>query len=138
MTTGLQIPITANEVGGAQLSSRNSQLAKVIALAFSSGENDNPFQLADGDVGFSPPVFGLNDVAAMGRVRRRAIQVMEILELQERAKLISDGIRVFNSAQQNPDLPDDLKVEPGEIGLEIKYINLETQNPQTFRRRFTE
>jgi len=133
MATGLRIPIQVNDAGGASRDSKDSQLSKLIGQALADGDNDNAFQ--EGEIGIQdPPVFAINDRASLGKMRLVAQKVMKRFEAEERAKL--KGIKIFTLNNQDPNDPAPVKLKEGEAILSIEYINLETQQPSTFIKKF--
>jgi len=68
MPTGLKVPVRVNKAGGAAVETNESeQTKKMLALAFSEGDDDNPFQ----DLGLKANIiFSIKGPAFRGRAER--------------------------------------------------------------------
>lgn len=114
MATGLTLPIAV--VNGRVLrSSGTEQLHKVIMLGLSENDSDNPFQ----DIGFNRGVFDVNDPSQAARYTNRIVRLFQRLEGEGRAKLTA-GYPKFETSGE-------------ELIVTIKYIDLETDQPQEYQ-----
>lgn len=121
MPTGLKIPVRVSQSGGAAIErSEPEQLKKMLILALSEGDDDNPFQ----DLGIPGNlIFQVQGAGFRGKAERALNNVL--------AKF-ADRIRL------RPDEP--IKFEQlgeGEIEMSFEYIDLLTDKVEDFRARFT-
>lgn len=115
MSSGLSFPVRASKSGGAAIDDDSRQLQKILELAFSPGEDDNPFQA----LGISESiVFQVNDPSARGILRSQARKILA--KFSDRVAI--DPSRPV-SIQQN---------EEGKLVLSFRYINLETNEATDF------
>jgi hypothetical protein len=95
---------------------------KIISLALSSDENENPFQQSIGLGDFM--VFGPNDPGARGPILRRLTEVFRRFEAQRRYRLVEESIRWGgDSATQ-------------EMSLGFRFLNLESDQESDFNIGF--
>lgn len=120
MPTGLKVPVRVSQSGGAAIeTSEPEQLKKMLFLALSEGDDDNPFQLLGlpGNL-----IFQVQGSAFRGKAERALNNVL--------AKF-ADRISL------RPDEP--IKFEEkgdGEIEMSFEYIDLLTDKVEDFRARF--
>ncbi len=116
MASGLSFPVRASKSGGAAVDEESRQLQKILELAFSPGEDDNPFQA----LGISESVlFQVNDPSARGVLRSQVRKILS--KFSDRVAL--DQSRQI-SIQQN---------EEGKLVLAFRYVNLETNQVTDFQ-----
>ena len=115
MSTGLKVAVGVNKSGGAATENSVDQLDKIIRLALSAGEDDNPFQ----NLGLSENlIFSPNDPATRSVVRN---QVRSILSK------FSDRMRV------DPNFPIIVKQsDENEMELSFKFFDLENNELKVF------
>lgn len=114
MAKGLNLPVGTLQ-GRAVLIEGEEQLKKVIQLAVSDCESDNPFQ--EEGIG-NDSVFDINDALTEQRLRRRVIDAFRALAAQGRARL-DPSYPMFSRDSFNQ-----------ELWIDIRYINLETTNTE--------
>src|SRR5438128_1128996 len=110
MSQGLETPVGA-EQGRARLVQGEDQLKKVIALALSDGDSDNPFQ----DLGLgNGSIFDINDEDLQAKMRQRVARVFRRFHLERRASL-APGFPTFQPGG----------ADGAELIMTIRYINME-------------
>ena len=109
MAEGFSVPVRVNQGGGVKTEVGTDQLDKIIRLAFSAGDDDNPFQ----DLGISESIiFQVNDPSTHGVLRSRVRAILQ--KFADRIQLEpSKGIQIRENAA-------------GEVNLSFDYIDLET------------
>ena len=121
MPTGLKVPVTVNRSGGAAIEKdelKNTQ--KILDLAFSEGDDKNPFQ----DLGIEDNlIFSIDNPAFRGRVTRAIESIL--------AKF-PDAVQLTESEPITFE-----KVREGELQMSLKYIDLLTGRQETFTKLFT-
>jgi hypothetical protein len=120
---GLTIPVGVNNRGGALLSDGDEQADKIIRLALHDGDNDNAYQ-QEVSLGIDM-IYDVNGPSAQGQIVYRIIRIFQEFEKNELFKLVQDSIKWT-------ELP-----ETQELELEFKYINLESDEPSSFSRRYS-
>lgn len=119
MTTGLSVPIGVTPSGRASIDTGDSHLAKIIALALSDVDSENPFKTLPQ----LPLIFDINEGSIVNPiVRHRVISLFQRLESEERAKLVEESLAFSN-------------VE-GELVVEFNYINLKLNRPTNIKGRY--
>ncbi len=123
--TGLSLPVGVDPVtGGAALSDSNASLRNLITLSLLEGDSDNPFQEAL----FEGSVFANNDISLRNFAVAQVERIMEQFKLEGIAELSPNGVKLYTfDGLVAPPEP----IVEGEILLEIKYINLQNQQPDT-------
>ena len=121
MPKGLRVPVRVNEKGRAAVETNESlNTLKILKLAFTEGNDDNPFQ----DLGIDKRViFSVNDAGFRSKVTRTVKKVLnkfsDLVKLDEKRPItIEDGVE-------------------GEVVLNFFYIDLLTSKPEEFREGFT-
>lgn len=119
MSQGLAFPVRVNAGGGAELVSGSKQKKKLLSLAFSEGNDNNPFQ----DLGFSAGIiFQMQGSGLEGDMRRRVNDIL---------KTFDDTIKL--SPEDNIDF---IRNVEGELEMVIRWIDTETQKIEEFRKTF--
>ena len=122
MSVVLAIPVGVDATGGARLSSSDEDAEKTIRLALADNDSDHAFQQ---DIGLGTGhVFDVRNSAFRVRVLTRLFSIFDRFEADKLFRLDRSSIRWVPG------------VDPGEQELEFRYINLETDDPRTFRRSF--
>lgn len=121
MATGLKIPVGVNKSGGAAVETDPvRQKRKLLDLAFSLGDDDNPFQ----DLGL--------DRSLIFAVKDEAFEARAIVEVNRILAGFVDLIRI------SPDVPIEFERETeGEIELAFQYVDLEVDQVEDFTKKFT-
>lgn len=111
MSQGLDLPLGADQ-GRARLARGEDQLKKIITLALSDGDSENPFQ----DLGIgNGNVFDVNDQDLQARLRQRIVAVFRRFSTERRAAL-APGSPTFRRGGADGE----------ELIASIKYVNMET------------
>jgi hypothetical protein len=124
MSRGLALPVGVNNAGGALLVEKDEQADKIIFTALSDNDNRNAFQQNLGLGG--DMIFDIQSPALRAKILRRIINVFRTFEQLEMFKIVVDSVE-FKS---DPDT--------GDLNLDFKYINLESDEVNTFRRRLSD
>jgi hypothetical protein len=133
MTMGIKLPIKIAPSGGVSLVDSDDNDFKIISLALGSDDNENAFNQ---DIGLgidlvysvrSPHIRGkiiggLRKIYIRGKIIGGLRKIFAKFEAQKRYKLIPSTIKWIEG-------PED-----GELTLEIKYLNLESDEIKTFSR----
>lgn len=120
MATGLKIPVGVDKSGGAAVEvSSSKQNKKILLLGLSEGGDNNPFQ----KLGIGNLIFKIKDVATRAQVQREIEKVVN--QLSDRIVLLPDEPITFNESVE------------GELEVNIKYIDIETNRIEEFTRKFT-
>lgn len=117
MAVGLAIPVGTGPDGRAKLERNDQQLTKIIGSHLSFSDSENPYQ----DIGIDQVIFDINDKRLQPLIRYRLEVLFDRLEAEERARLDDGSIKFIQDAHE------------GEMVLEFKYWNLETNEPLDFR-----
>lgn len=121
MPRGLALPVRVAPWGGVLLIEGDDNDHKIIALALGSDDNENAFQQ---DIGLGESmIFDVNDPQLRGRIVAKIRAIFRRFETQKRYRLLGETMR------WNPG-------EAGELTLEFKYINLESDETKTFSRSY--
>lgn len=123
MPKGLKIPISANSKGGFATVEGDDNDAKIIKLALMDGENENAFQ-QDITLGVDM-VFDILDPIARSRIINRLIFIFEIFKAQKRFDLLKNTISWDESSSNE-----------GELVLNFRYLNLESDEEKTYEQKF--
>jgi len=114
---GISVPLRANKAGSVVNSTNSQHVAGLLSVALNSGDSDNPFQ----QPGLNDKIiFELADEVTFTRVADRIEEIFEDFEENELASLQD---RQGNLKPYNP------KGSPGEYGLRVYYIDLQTDKP---------
>lgn len=121
MPTGLKIPVRVNKSGGAAIETNETkQTNKLLFQALAEGGDNNAFQ----DLGIKGKlIFSVMDAAFRGRALR-AIEVI-LAKFAERIALKPDQPIRFE------------ELKNGEIEVSFEYLDLLTNKPEEFKRKFT-
>lgn len=117
---GMSVPVGVNKAGGAKLNPKTTHFSQTLALAFSEGDDKNPFQ----DLGInSDLVFQVNNVNAQAKVRRRVEQIANKFVGQ----ISLDPIQpiIFSHTKE------------GELEMTVNYIDLATDTEESFTNTFS-
>lgn len=122
MPRGLALPVRVAPWGGVLLIEGDDNDSKIISLALGSDDNENAFQQ---DIGLGESmIFDVDDPQLRGRVVAKIRNIFRRFEAQKRYRMLGETLRWLPGAQQ------------GEMILEFKYINLESDEPKTFSRAY--
>jgi hypothetical protein len=122
MPRGLAMPVRVAPWGGAAISDSDENDNKIIMLALGSDDNENAFQQ---DIGMGEAmIFDVSDPTLRGRIVGKLRQIFRRFETQKRYRLMGDTVRWTENAAT------------GDLELTFKYLNLESDEPQTFSRNF--
>jgi hypothetical protein len=122
MSTGLPLPVRPGPSGGTPLLSGADQAIKLLLVALGADETENAFEL-DRNLGYGH-VFGLSDPVQQALIRRRLIVIFSRFETDKRFRLVPESIAFTRETE-------------GELVLSFRYIDLETDRPETFRRKLS-
>jgi hypothetical protein len=117
----MRLPVGVNMMGGAAMVEGEDNDYKTISISLSNCDNDHAFQQGLGmDLGV---VFQTVDSGARAKALGRIRNIFRQFEEQDRYRL----------------LPETLKwsTREGEMILEFRYLNIETDKVQSFSRTFT-
>lgn len=120
MPTGLRIPVGVNKSGGASVETDEaSQNRKLLILALSEGDDNNPFQQLGG---FRELIFQIKNPGVRARAESRLRQILS---------------RYADRIQLSPDQPIefDTSIE-AEVELRFSYVDLLTNTVEEFRDTF--
>lgn len=118
MATGLRIPVGVDGTGGAALTSGDAQDRKIIMTALGDNESENAFQQ---DIGLgSFMIFDVDAPDVQAQVLRRIRRIFQEFRAQQRFKLLDDTVKFKKEAE-------------GELAIEFKYRNLESDEERPFR-----
>lgn len=123
MATGLRLPIGVGPTGGASLVDHEENDNKIIFTALSAGDSENAFQqdIALGD----RMVFDTNDSSVRAKIIGRLVSIFNRFVVQKRYRLKKDTVKFTTDSTTQ------------ELILEFRYVNLETDEEQNFKRTFT-
>jgi hypothetical protein len=120
MTMGIKLPIKIAPSGGVSLVDSDDNDFKIISLALGSDDNENAFNQ---DIGLGIDlVYSVRSPHIRGKIIGGLRKIFAKFEAQKRYKLIPSTIKWIEG-------PED-----GELTLEIKYLNLESDEIKTFSR----
>ena len=115
MAIGLKMPVGVTSAGGAALLDEPDELRKLVILAISEGEDDNPFQQLGIDMRI---IFAQNDPSAVALARSSITAILN--KFDERLALDSSVPIQFNIE------------ENGELRVQFRYVNLDSNEPNDF------
>lgn len=120
MPTGLRIPVGVNKSGGASVETNTAaQNRKLLILALSEGEDNNPFQKLGG---FRELIFQLKNPGVRARAESRLKQILG---------------RYADRIQLSPDKPIEFDLSgEGDVELRFSYVDLLTDTVEEFRQTF--
>jgi len=122
MAKGLKIPVGVTATGGTAAVEGEEHNLQLIGTSLSSSESANAWQ-QEVNLG-EDMIFGLDESTLRTTILRRLYQIFEAFEANKLYQLDRDSIEW--SREQD-----------GELTLELRYIDLETDEPRTFRKTFT-
>lgn len=122
MPVGLAIPIGPDQAGGSRVIDGDEQDLKLIKISLSDGDNTNAFQ-QDVPLG-ADMVFNIEDARSKARIIRKIVEIFRGFQREKRFELKRETIKFGSGA------------EPGEVELEFRFLNLESDEPKIFRRTF--
>lgn len=122
MATGISFPVRVSPSGGLSFSSGSEQDENIITLALLDDDTDHAFHQGEG-LGVDM-VFDVNDPLARAGILGKLRAVFTRFERLKRFQLKEDTI-VWKDGEE------------GEQILEFKYISLESDDEQLFRRKFS-
>jgi len=120
MPTGLRMPVGVSKSGGAAVETNESnQTTKMLFLAFSEGEDNNPFQNLGigGDL-----IFSIRNAAFRGRAQRAVERVIQ--RFSDRIALSPSQPIRFTQTVEN------------EVEISFEYVDLLTNKVEEFRSKF--
>lgn len=121
MPRGLALPVRVAPWGGVALVEGDDNDFKIISLALGSDDSENAFQQ---DIGLGESmIFDVSDPQLRGRIVGKIRNIFRRFETQKRYRLLGETMRWVPGAE-------------GELILEFKYINLESDERQTFSRAY--
>lgn len=122
MATGLKIPVTVDMSGGAAIERDDGQqMLKILMLALSAGDDENPFQSLGREL--NELVFNLKNPTFQARAKKVIQRVLS--KFAERVALAPSSDFQF------------VDTDEGEIELQFEYVDLLTGKVQEFRKKFT-
>lgn len=123
MPKGIALPVRPAPWGGVLTVEGDDNDTKIITLALMSDDNENAFQQ---NIGLGDDmIFDVSDPTLRGALVNRIRNIFRRFETQKRYRLVGDTLRWRESDET-----------PGEMILEFKYINLESDDPKDFKRTF--
>jgi len=123
MAQGLNIPVGVNKQGGAKLVDGDENDQKIIFTALSDNDSENAFQK---DLGLgSDMIFNVNDPNLRALILRKVKTLFDDFFRLHRFKLLTNTIAwEANEGTQ-------------ELKLTFKYLNIESDEVNTFSKSFT-
>jgi hypothetical protein len=122
MAKGLALPVGVDATGGAAMAEGDTKDFEVIATAIADCDSDHAYQ-QDLGVG-SSMIFDVNDPEGQSRIIRRVRTVFDEFRAAQRFKLLPNTIKISQDTE-------------GELVMEFRYINLESDEEKTFRETLT-
>lgn len=121
MPTGLRMPVGVDGTGGAALSSGDAQNQKIIKIALSDCDSDNAFQ----DIGLGNwMIFEIDAPEVQARALNFIRRIFRQFRAEQRYKLLERTIQFTKTTE-------------GELDLEFKYLDIESDQESTFRASVT-
>jgi len=121
MPTGLRMPVGVDGTGGAALSSRDVQNLKIIKIALSDCDSDNAFQ----DIGLGNwMIFEIDAPEVQARALNFIRRIFRQFRAEQRYKLLERTIQFTKTSE-------------GELDLEFKYLDIESDQEETFKASVT-
>lgn len=124
MPKGLRIPFQASATGGISTIEGDENDRQVISAYLSDGDNENAFQ-QNITLGIDM-IFDISDPLMRSRVFTRIVRLFEFLESKKRFKLLTETIQW-----------DETDIANGNMILSFRYLNLESDQPQTYEQKFS-
>lgn len=122
MAKGLKIPVQVDNKGGSLVVEGDEYSRQVLFTGLAGHDNVNAFQQGTG-LG-EGMIFGLTDTSTRASVLRRLRELFDVWEAERLYRLMSETIRWSKDSQR------------GELILDFKYVNLETNRVIDFSKRF--
>ena len=122
MSKGLKVPVQVDARGRTIVIDKDEQASKIIKLSLGDNDNDNAFQQSIG-LGLGH-VFDVANPGFRAQVLSKLFQIFRDFEEVDLFRLERNSIKwsgALNSGQQT---------------LEFRYINLESDEPETFSQTF--
>lgn len=123
MPTGLQIPIGVSPTGSSSLATSDDNDKKIIGIALGADDNENAFQQAIG-MG-EAAIFDVDDPTMRARITQRLKQIFRRFESEKRYRLDLASVKW------------ETEEDTGNVVLNFRYINLESDEPADFSRTYT-
>jgi hypothetical protein len=115
------MPVGVDGTGGAALDSGDSQNKKIIKIALSDCDSDNAFQ----DIGLGNwMIFEIDAPEVQARALNFIRRIFRQFRAEQRFKLLERTIRFEKTTE-------------GELDLEFKYLDIESDQEQTFKASVT-
>lgn len=121
---GLALPVTATSAGRSAISEGDDHASKILKVALSDCDNNNAFQ-QDRGLRSVETVFAVSTLELRAQVRRRLLAIFRQFERDALYKLVDDSV---TWSDDNDD---------GDLVLSFDYINLESDERETFSHRFS-
>jgi hypothetical protein len=114
--------VGVDATGGAAMAEGDAKDVQVIATAISDCDSDHAYQQELG-VG-SGMIFDLDSPEGQSRIVRRVRSVFDEFRANQRFKLLVNTIKIEKDTE-------------GELVMEFRYVNLESDEENTFRETLT-
>ncbi len=123
MARGLRLPVGVDPTGRAALVEGEENNRKIIWSALSGCDNEHAWQQ---DIGIGERmIFDLSDPTIQTKIMRQVVRIFDDFRRQKRFKLVPETIRFKTDSVRQ------------ELDFEFKFLDLESEEEQTFRRVFT-
>lgn len=121
MPTGLRMPVGVDGTGGAALSSGDDQNNKIIKTALSDCDSENAFQ----DIGLGIwMIYEIDSPEVQARALNFIRRMFRQFRAEQRYKLLERTIQFTKTVE-------------GELDLEFKYLDIESDQETTFKASLT-
>jgi len=121
MAKGLAIPVGVDQRGGAALVEGDDHSEAIMLLALNDDDNEHAWQQ---DIGIGVDmIFDNKSMGLRARIMARVNSIFRRFEALELYKLVQDSVAWSE--------------EEGELILDFKYVNLESDETKSFSRRFS-
>ena len=123
MTRGIKVPVQVSYTGGVLMQEGDEQNRQDLRLALGDNDNDNAFQQ---DIGLGNRfIFDLRNAGFRSVVLARLFRMFTAFEAQRRFRLVRGSLKWTRGPAS------------GEETLELRYIDLESDEVRTFSRTFS-
>lgn len=123
MAKGLKIPVGVTATGSTAMVEGDDHAYQLISTALSSSESANAWQ-QEVNLG-EDMIFGLDAATLRTEILRRLFLIFEAFEANKLFRLMRETIEWTTGEEE------------GELTLEFTYINLETDEPNPFKKSFS-
>ncbi len=122
MATGLKVPVGVNPSGGASLVHGDDNDNKIIKIALSNDDNENAFQQ---DVGLGEEmIFDISAPTSKSKIMVKVQRIFTKFQAEKRYKLLRNTVKWTDDPENQ------------EVNLEFRYLNLESDEEQTYEQKF--